>query len=214
MNKLYVTRGSGNCFKPFLVSCLTLRDIEIIEVDLLGGQHKTIEFLSINPLGCVPYLSTEGGMGIGESNAMLWLLADGTELMPATAVDRARSLQWMFFEQSKLEPFISPARFLRCIAPTLGEGREAEIAAWQGKARAGLHILNMHLAQRRFVLENSFGITDIAIFGYVHVADEAGIDMSTFPAVVDWIDRVKSISGFQPLSRLCERATPFSLKAA
>lgn len=210
MRKLYVTRGSGNCFKPFFASCATGRPLDIVEVDLLGGQHRSPAFLKLNPLGCVPYMVTEDGVGIGESNAMLWLVADGTPFMPETAVQRAQSLQWMFFEQSRLEPFISPARFLGFIAPHLGKGREADIAQWQEKARAGLKTLDAHLANNAFMLGERFGITDMAVFGYVHVADEAGIDMSAFPAVVRWIEQVKAVPDFQPLSRLCETATAFT----
>ncbi|MFD1746117.1 glutathione S-transferase family protein [Rhizobium helianthi] len=214
MEKLFVTRGSGNCFKPFLVSCLTGRNIDIVNVDLLAVHHRSRTFLSINPLGRVPYLLLEDGDGIGESNAMLWLLAEGSKLLPGTVKDRARSLQWMFFEQTRLEPFISPARFLSHIAPDRGAGRGDEIAAWQGKAMAGLRIVNDHLQKSRFMLGDTFGITDIAIFGYVHLGHEAGIDMAAFPAVLAWIEQVQSLPGFQPLSMLCERASPFVREAA
>lgn len=210
MNKLYVTRGSGNCFKPYLATRLIGRPLDIVEVDLLGGQHRSDAFLAINPLGCVPYLVTADGIGIGESNAMLWLLADGSDLMPQTAVQRAQSLQWMFFEQSRLEPCISPARFLGFIAPERGRGREADILQWREKARAGLTPLDHHLRAHRFMLGDVFGITDIAIFGYGHVSDEAGIEMSAFPAVQRWIDDVQAVSGFSPLSHLCETARAFS----
>ncbi|MBT9368395.1 glutathione S-transferase family protein [Rhizobium sp. CSW-27] len=210
MYMLYATRGSGNCFKPFLTLCQLDIAFSVLEVDVLKGETRGEAFRRINPAGAVPYLVTEEGVGIGESNAMLWLIAEGSHLMPGSALDRARSLQWMFFEQSKLEPNISPARFLGHIAPHLGRGREAEIAAWQDKARAGLATLDAHLAGHDYMLGDRYGITDIALYGYVHVGDEAGIDLQAFPSVCTWMERVRQQPGHVPLSALCASATPFS----
>ncbi|MBP2547321.1 glutathione S-transferase [Neorhizobium galegae] len=209
MYTLYATKGSGNCMKPFLIMCQLGIDFDVLEVDVLRGETRGDAFLGVNPAGAVPYLMTQDGVGVGESNAMLWLLADGSHLVPETALLRAKSLQWMFFEQSKLEPFISPARFLGHIAPHLGVGREAEISAWRDKAKAGLAVLDAHLRQHDFLVGDRYGITDVALFGYVHVADEAGIDMRIFPSVQAWIDRVSQTPGFVPLAKLCARARPF-----
>lgn len=210
MNTLYITRGSGNCHKPFLAFNQVRKTFRLIEVDVVAGETKSDAFRRLNPLGVVPYLVVGDGSGIRESNAMLWFICDGSPLMPETAVDRALSLQWMFFEQSRLEPFISPARFLSHIAPDRGVGREADIAAWRQKAADGLAILNGHLTDRDFMLGPRYGITDIAVFGYVHVADEAGLDMAEFPAVSAWIERVANTRGFAPLSALHLKAVRFS----
>ncbi|WP_370677061.1 glutathione S-transferase family protein [Pleomorphomonas sp. PLEO] len=210
MNTLYVTRGSGNCQKPFLAFSQMKTPVRLIEVDVLSGATKSEAFRALNPLGVVPYLVSDDGGGVRESNAMLWLICDGSALMPETALERALSLQWMFFEQARLEPFISPARFLTFIAPDRGVGREADIEGWRRKAREGLAILNGHLADRDFMLGPRYGITDIALFGYVHIAHEAGIDMAAFPAISAWIERVGTTPNFAPLSALHLKAAPFS----
>lgn len=210
VNTLYVTRGSGNCHKPFLAFSQVRKPFRLIEVDVLTGETKSDAYRALNPLGVVPYLVTGDGSGIRESDAMLWFICDGSPLMPETAIERALSLQWMFFEQSRLEPFISPARFLSHIAPDRGVGREADIAAWRHKARDGLTVLNGHLSDRDFMLGARYGITDIALFGYVHVAGEAGLDMAEFPAVSAWIERVTNTRDFAPLSALPLKAVRFS----
>ena len=171
-------------------------------IDVLKGEQKSPEFLKVNPLGVVPYLMTETGYGIGESNAMLWYLAEGSDLIPADKTDRAEILQWMFFEQSKLEPFISPARFFTTILPDQKDIRAADIAAWQADAEMGLTRLNAHLETRQFMLKSGYSIADIAIFGYVHVLEEAGLSMADFPAIGDWIDKVVQTKGFRPLAEL------------
>ena len=135
-------------------------------------------------------------------NAMIWYLAEGSQLMPKAPAERAEALQWMFFEQSKLEPLISPARFFTTILPAEKENRADDIARWQEAAEAGLARLDAHLATRSFILASGYSIADIAVFGYVHVLEEAGLKLADFPAIANWIGRVCETDGYVPLSNL------------
>lgn len=202
MTTLYACIGSGNCFKPWLVLNQLKKRFDLQLVDVLSGEQKSHSFLKINPLGVVPYLKSDCGKSIGESNAMLWFLSEGTHLAPPTATERAASLQWMFFEQSKLEPFISPARFYSTILPDTSEERAGQIYEWQQSATMALYRLDAYLENRKFMLDSGYGITDIAIFGYVHVLEEAGIPMNEFPAIGAWINEVSNTDGFIPLREL------------
>ena len=202
MTKLYACLGSGNCMKPWLAMTQLEQNFELNLLDVLKGEQKQDAFLAINPLGVVPFLMTSDGTGIGESNAMLWYLAEGTHLMPDTANDRAEALQWMFFEQSKLEPFISPARFFSHILPQERDAHAQEIAAWQDAAGPGLAHLNAHLANRKFILTQGYCVADIAVFGYVHVMHEAGIDIAPLSNITRWISDVTKTKNFSPLTQL------------
>ena len=206
--KLYVCRGSGNCMKPWLALNQLGLGFELTLVDVLTGEQKSDAYRAINPLGVVPWFVTDDGLGIGESNAMLWYLAEGTDLMPATRAERAEAMQWMFFEQSKLEPFISPARFFTTILPQESVARAADIAEWQTRARPGLARLDAHLTDRSFMLRSGYSIADIAVFGYVHVMHEAGIEKSSYPMIAKWIDKVTQTAGFRPLHELGQSTKP------
>jgi len=202
MTRLYACLGSGNCFKPWLLLTQVGSPFELCLVDVLAGEQKAPSFLAINPLGVVPYLVSDQGQGLGESNAMLWYLAEGTDLMPADRMARAEALQWMFFEQSKLEPFISPARFFTTILPQERENRAEDIAGWQAAAVPGLRRLDRHLGTREFVLEVGYSVADIAVFGYVHLIEEAGLPLADYPQIDRWIHKVSQTEGFRPLSEL------------
>lgn len=202
MVKLFACEGSGNCMKPWLAMTQLQQDFELVIVDVLKGDQKELDYLNVNPLGVVPFLEIEPGRGIGESNAMLWYLSEGSALMPANAHDRAEALQWMFFEQSKLEPFISPARFFSFIRPDQSEKHAVDIAIWQDLARPGLTRLNEHLNKRQFMLTSGYSIADIALFGYVHVLAEAGLDPADYPMIGRWADDVSQTEGFQPLQNI------------
>jgi len=185
--------------KPWLTLNQLEHTFSLSIVDVLKEEQKSPDFLAINPLGVVPFLITDTGQGIGESNAMLWYLANDSHLMPKTHAEQAECLQWMFFEQSKLEPFIAPARFFTTILPHEKINKADDIAQWQRSARCGLAHLEAHLSRRQFMLASGYSIADIAIFGYVHVIDEAGLSMDGFPNISKWCDAVAQTERFVPL---------------
>ena len=207
MNTLYAARGSGNSFKPFLAMKQLGIPFRLVYVDVLVGETKKPEFLSINPAGTVPYMVLSGGMRLGESNALVTYLTEGTRLEPKTRYDRAQALQWMFFEQGSLEPFISPARFFISIVPERRSERAKDIEVWQARARNGLRIFNGHMATRDFVLGAAYTSADIAVFGYTHAAGGAEIDLHEFPAIERWVDRVTATPKFVPLSEMNNHAS-------
>lgn len=202
MVKLYACLGSGNCFKPWLIMTQLGLDFEIELIDVLSGEQKKQTYLEVNPLGVVPFLQTDDDAELGESNAMIWYLSEGTHLMPETAAERAEALQWMFFEQSKLEMFISPARFFTTIVPEQRAAHASEVANWQQKAKPGLLRLDTHLSKRTFILNSGYSVADIAMFGYVHVIGEAGFSVRDYPNIARWIEDVAMTDHFSPLSQL------------
>ncbi len=192
--------------KPWLAMNQLGKDFNLKMVDVLKGEQRGAPYLAVNPMGVVPFLVTADGDGIGESNAILWYLAEGTYLMPQTEKARAEALQWMFFEQSKLEPFIAPARFFNHIVPQERETHLEDIVAWQKAARPGLAKLDKHLSTRRFILQQGYSVADIALFGYVHVLQEAGLDIEDTPNIARWIQDVTQTENFCSLDELSSRA--------
>jgi glutathione S-transferase len=199
---LFYTPGSGNSAKPAIVAHHLGLALQMQRVDVLRGDNRQAAFLAINPRGQLPFLRTADGQGLGESNAIAWFLAEGSALMPDTALARAQVVQWMVFEQTALEPFISPARFYSHILPAERLPRAAQIAAWQAGAQPGLQRLNAHLATQPWVVGAHCSVADIAVYGYTHLAGEAGIDLATWPAVQAWVQRVQQTLALPPLDTL------------
>src|SRR3954451_14776996 len=99
MPTLYQFHASGNCYKVRLACAQLGVDLDLVELDIGAGATRTSDFLAINPNGRVPLLRLDDGTLLPESNAILWYLAEGSELVPNDRMGRARVLQWMFFEQ-------------------------------------------------------------------------------------------------------------------
>jgi glutathione S-transferase len=199
---LYATFGSGNSFKPALLLQQTGKSCVTKYLNVLAGDSRTPEFLAINPRGQVPYLVLEDGRGIGESNAIAWWVAEGTPLMPADAVSRAQAVQWMIFEQTSLEPNISPARFFTHIVPEQRQAHAADIPRWLDAGHRALGVLDSYLSRRDFITDHGYSVADVAVFGYTHLAAEGGFDLAQFANVGRWMQRVQQSPGYEPIGQL------------
>ena len=96
MYKLYSTQLSGNSYKVRLALALLIAPYQAIEIDILRGESRTPEFLAMNPSGQVPLLEVAEGRYLAESNAILWYVAIGTSLAPASRIARAEAAPWSF----------------------------------------------------------------------------------------------------------------------
>jgi len=196
--RLYNSQLSGNCDKARLLLALLGIPYERIEVDVIDRSNRRQLLGGKNPALRVPTLELDNGEHLAESNAILWYLGDGTEYVPDEPLDRARVLQWMFFEQYEVEPSIAVARFWVTV---LGE-QEQHAAELEGKWLAGnraLAALEEHLGEREWLVGDAFSVADISVYGYTHVADEGGFDLGRYPAVQAWITRVAARPGHVPI---------------
>ena len=193
--RLFDYRDSGNGYKARLLLANLGRDYEYVPVDILKGESRTPEFLARNPNGRIPTLELEDGTHVWESNAILWFLAEGTPFLPATALARARTLQWMFFEQYSHEPYVATPRFIVRHLPK-NHPRQCEVAGRVEKGHAALGVMEQHLVRHPFFVDDRYGLADIALFAYTHVAPDGGLDLAPYPAVRQWLERVTQQPGY------------------
>jgi glutathione S-transferase len=198
MFTVYGMADSGNCYKVKLALEQLRLPYRWVEIDSSRGETRTDDFLSKNPNGKVPTLALEDGSFLPESNAILNYLADGSRLLPADRLGRARVLQWMFFEQYSHEPYVAVARsIMRYEAPD--SKRRAELPRLQERGNQALAVMEQHLQREPFFASARYSIADIALFAYTHCAAQGGLEMRRFPAVASWLERVRSQPRFVPL---------------
>jgi len=198
--KLYETSASGNCYKVRLI--LNQLDIayERIPTDILKGESRTPEYLAMNPNGRTPLLILPDGTALAESNAILYYLAELSASAPANDVaailfpkdllGKAESIQWLFFEQNSHEPFIATNRFFLHILKDPVQF-EAQIRQNQAKGYAALDVMDKQLAHQPFFGGATYGIADIALYAYTHVAHEGGYDLAAYTHIAGWMARVQ-----------------------
>jgi glutathione S-transferase len=198
---LYDFLSSGNGYKVRVLLGLMELPYRYVEVDLLAGASRTPEFLARNPIGKIPVLELADGTALCESNAILWWLAEGSELVPETRLGRQRVLQWMSFEQYCHEPTIAVRR-ARLLHPEFGALSEEQWASLLERGYQALGVMEATLSEHTFLVGDRFGIADIALYAYTHVAHQGGYDLARFPGLRGWLERVKKALPDLPIDRV------------
>jgi glutathione S-transferase len=187
---------SGNAYKVSLLLAHLEQPIEVVELDILATPSETRrpEFLAKNPNGRVPVVELADGSFLAESNAILFYLAEGTPYLSDERLERARALQWMFFEQYSHEPYVAVLKFWT-LWGGLDKKRPEDVQMWKTRGQQALHVMEQHLDNADFFSGRRYGIADIALYAYTHTAGDVGFDMATVPGVARWLDRVRAQPG-------------------
>jgi glutathione S-transferase len=187
--RLHDYPASANCYKVRLLLALLGRPYERVPVDIFAGDTLTDAYAALNPLRETPVLELDDGTTVAQSNAILWLLAEGTPYLPDGPVERALVLQWLFYEQEHVMGGAGGVRF-RSVT-----GRPVPDSA-RRRGEQGLALLDRHLDGRSWVVGDGPTIADLSLYGYGHVAGEAGYDLAAYPSLQAWLRRVESLPGF------------------
>ncbi|HRH20878.1 MAG TPA: glutathione S-transferase family protein [Brevundimonas sp.] len=186
---VYGDGRSGNCLKvKWLLDRLGLT-YDWVETDVMSGVTRSPEFLALNPAGQIPLVVFADGRKLAQSNALLIHFAEGTDLIPSDAFDRARMLEWMFWEQYSHEPYVAVARFQLTY-----QGRpraEIEPRLFE-RGDAALDRLEAALMAAPYLVGDRLSLADIALVAYTRVAHEGGFDLTKRPALRSWIGRVEA----------------------
>jgi glutathione S-transferase len=186
--KIYGDSISGNCLKVKWVADSLGLSYDWIETDILVGQSRTPEYLAMNPAGQVPAVILDDGRPLAQSNAIILHLAEGSSLVPKDAYERARMLEWMFWEQYSHEPYVAVARFqVRYLGKAVAD-LEPRIVE---RGKAALQRLEDGLEGRTFLLGNAVSLADVALVAYTRVAHDGGFDLADYPRVKAWVSRVE-----------------------
>jgi len=180
---------SGNCLKVKWTAERLGLDYDWVEIDLLKGETRTPQFLATNPAGQVPVVILSDGRPLAQSNAILLHLAEGSDLIPADAYERAQMLEWMFWEQYSHEPYVAVARFKVRYGGKAVESLEPRLVE---RGAAALQRLEDALAASLFLVGDKLSLADVALVAYTRLAGEGGFDLSRYPQVQAWIARVEA----------------------
>jgi glutathione S-transferase len=196
---LYNSPISGNCYKVRLLLAHLGVGYETRDMDVVDRSDPRDFLDGLNPVRRAPTLVLDDGRPLAESNAIIWFLGEGTRFVPDDGYDRAKALQWMFFEQYEHEPSVAVLRFLKTYSgrPDWYEAQRVSLAKRGEKA---LRALDEGLDGRDWLAGDAMSVADIALYAYTHVADEAGLSLEPYASVRAWLARVASQPGHVPIT--------------
>lgn len=166
---------------------------EIIPLDITRGAQLAPEYVALNPNHRMPAIVDRDPIGGGEpiavweSGAILMYLAEksGT-LGGTTARERYDVLQWVFWQMSALGPMLGQLHHFAKYAP---EKVPYAIDRYQKESDRLYGVLDRGLAAREY-LAGSYSVADIASYAWARGHKSRDIDITQFPNVKAWLDRV------------------------
>ena len=195
---LYDSPVSGNCYKVRLLLAHLGMPYERRTMEVADRSNRPEVLGGLNPSLRVPTIVLDDGRAIGESGAILWYFGEGTRLVPEDPYDRARVLQWLFFEQYDHEPNVAVPRFWLGYSGRPGSMPD-RLDEWHRNGNRALAAMEAHLEGRDWFVGDGMTLGDIALYGYTHVAPEGGFELEPYPAVRAWLDRVAVQPGHVPI---------------
>jgi glutathione S-transferase len=204
--RLYDYPASCNCYKVRLLLAQLGLPYERVPIDIFDGDTLTDKYAAINPARTTPVLETDDGRFLPESNAILFHLAQSTPFLPDDPLEVAEVVRWLIYEQTDVIPTMGGLRF-RLLVGRLTPDEPDAVRRKEGALEV-LRLLDDHLATRDFLVGGRYTIADIAIYGYTHLAHEAGIDLDPYANLRAWFGRVERQPGY------VEDVEPYGANAA
>jgi glutathione S-transferase len=187
--RIYGDVISGNCLKVKYTADYLGLPYEWQAVDVLKGECRTPEFLSVSDMGQVPVVVLDDGRALAQSNAIIRYLARGSSLLPDDAYLSAKVDELLFWEQYSHEPYVAVCRFQM----TYLKKPKAERDAWRvDRGEAALDFMEKRLAGLDWLVGDAMTVADISLLGYTRLADEGGFDLSLRPNIRKWIARCEN----------------------
>lgn len=192
--KIYDFPLSGHAHRARLFASLIGADVEIVHVDLPGGEHKTPEFLAKNPFGQVPVLE-DGDTFVADSNAILVYLAQklgNSAWLPTDAAGAAAVQRWLSVAAGEIAFGPGAARLITLF------GASFDVAEVTARAERVLTTIDAELAHSAFITGETVTIADVALYSYIAAAPEGNIDLAPYRNVLAWLARIEALPGFVP----------------
>ncbi|CUX55273.1 Disulfide-bond oxidoreductase YfcG [compost metagenome] len=202
--KLYHFPLSGHAHRARLFLSLLNVKAEIVDVDLAHGEHKTPEFLKLNPFGQVPVLE-DGDVVVNDSNAILVYVATKfgrKDWLPDDLASTAKIQKWLSVAAGEIAYGPCAARLVTVFG---ADFRAEEVIA---RAHRVLALINAELDDHPFMTGETPTIADVALYSYIAGAPEGNVDLAAHPHVLQWLARIEALPGFVPFPK-----TPVGLAA-
>ena len=154
-------------------------------------DSKTDDYLSVNPNGRIPAL-VDGDVTLFESMAINLYLTKkyAPALYPVSEGEQAKAIQWSVWAISEIEP----QQMQIVIQKIFNRDNidQSTIDSATGNLQRPLAVLNEHLADREYLLGDSFTVADLNVSGVMLLMQMIEFDLSAYPNINNWTERCYS----------------------
>jgi GST-like protein len=141
---------------------------EAVPVDTRKGEQHTAAFKAVNPNAKVPAIDDDGVVMFDSNAIVLWLADKHRRFVPTdmASAERADTLSWLMFIASGIGPYSGQAVHFRVAAP---EPKDYALNRYDFEADRHWKILDDRLTTRPWLVGDSYGIVDMAFWGWARL---------------------------------------------
>ena len=199
--KLYYNPLSPNVRRVRLTAAVLGIQLEEKLLDFSKGEHKSPEYLALNPNGAVPTL-VDGDFVLTESRSIMQYLASKkpeSGLLPRDEAARADVTRWQFWDASHFSPQLGTLAFEKMIKGMIGLGEPdgAKINDALNNFRRFAAVLNKRLEGKQYVVGNSLTLADLTLGSSLMYAKQTEVPIAEFPNVEGWLARITALDGWK-----------------
>jgi glutathione S-transferase len=200
--RLYYHPLSSNSRRVVMTAIHLNARLELVVVDLPGGEHRGSEYRRLNPNGKVPLLDDDG-FHLWESHAIMQYLADrspGQVLYPQDIQARADVNRWLFWSAYHFTPavgVISRERVSKRMVGGSGRPDPVEIERGEAMLAAAARVLDAHLAGKQWIAQDALTLADLAIAAPLMHTAAAQLPVMGYENVQAWFARVQALEAWK-----------------
>ncbi len=198
MITIYNAPLSGHCHRVRLAASLMGIPFELKPISDFEGERKGEAFLSLNPFGEIPAIA-DGETVIRDANAIIVYLADkyapDSQWMPREPLQRARVNEWLATAASHIYRGPNMARLIKLF------NKPADYDQAIAVSENLFAIMDSALDGKTWLVGDTPTLADVACYSYIRVADDGGIDTSSYVNIQNWMTAIEGLDGFEPMAR-------------
>ena len=199
--KLYMNPLSPNVRRVRLTAAVLGLELDEKWLDFTRGEHKSPEYLALNPNGAVPTL-VDGDFVLSESRAIMQHLGAkkrDSDLLPRDERARADVTRWQFWDAAHFSPPLGTLTFEKLIKPLIGAGEpdQRKVDEAMVSFRRFGAVLEQHLGGKQYLVGESLTIADLTLASSLMYAKQTDAPLGELPAVNSWFSRISNLEAWQ-----------------
>ncbi|WP_086930754.1 glutathione S-transferase family protein [Agarilytica rhodophyticola] len=192
--KLYFNPLSGHAHRPWAMLKLLNIEFEEVLLDFFKGEHKTPEFLKINPLGQLPVM-VDGDTVLRDSTAALVYLAlqydPSRQWLPVDPIRAAEVQQWLAISTREVFEGPGTARMIKIF----NVPRDYDEAV-KKTDHLFTSLFEARLKDNDWLVGDHPTIADVSNYGYIAAVTEGDVDLKAYPNIYAWVKRLEDYPNF------------------
>jgi glutathione S-transferase len=199
--KLYMNALSPNVRRVRLTAAVLGMQLEEKSLDFAKGEHKSAEYLALNPNGAVPAL-VDGDYVLTESRAIMQYLASKKPeagLLPSDERGRADVTRWQFWDSSHFSPQLGTVAFQRVMNQAFGMGPPdaSKVDEALSNFRRWAAVLDKQLDGKQYVVGDSLTLADLTLASSLMYAKQSDVPVSEFSNLQAWFSRMTEMDAWK-----------------